>query len=55
MLNDKTHDMLVIVLKQAEVGVQPSQFVRKVGKLSDLKELFLLHYPFLHALFNDIT
>jgi hypothetical protein len=55
MLNDKTHDTLIIVLKKAEVSIQPSQFVRKVGELSDLKELLLLHDPFLHPLPNDVT
>ena len=47
--------MLVIVLEEAEVGIHTSQIVREIGKLSDLKELLLLHNPFLHPLLYYIT
>ena len=55
ILGDKVHDVLVVVLEQAKVGVLTGQLVREVRELSDLKEIILFHLACLQARVNDLA
>ena len=55
ILDDKVHDVLVVVLEQAEVGVLTGQLVREVRELSDLKEIILFHLASLQTRINDLA
>ncbi len=55
MFEDERHNIGIVVLKEAEVRIEPSELVWEIRELSDLKELFSLHFTNDYALFDNVA